>query len=86
MTTTMKKFVDQFSRMTNSSNDDTRIVYEPLVSVCTKISITFKTTAPRCYYGHDSKLCAPNYLLVLSNSVSSYYIALGSSHSSPELS
>ena len=37
MTTTMKKFVDQFSRITNSSYDDT--LSEPLVSVCTTISI-----------------------------------------------
>ena len=74
MTTTTKKLVDQFARITISSNDD---INEPLVSVCTTISITFKTTAPRCYYGHNSKLHALNYLVVLSNSVSSHYITLG---------
>ena len=58
MTTTTTKFVDQFSRINNSSYDDT--LYEPLVSVFTTISTTFKTTAPRCYYGYDSKIRAPN--------------------------
>ena len=54
MTTTTTKFVDQFSRMNNSSNDDTlratrKCMYDDFYT-------TFETTAPRRHYGNGSKL------------------------------
>ena len=64
MTMTTDKFFVQFSRWLTVQ---TTIHYEPLVGVCTTISMMFKTTAPRCYYGYDSKVRAPNYLLVLNH-------------------
>ena len=50
--TTTTKFVDQFSRITNSSYDDTlratrKCMHDDFYNVQTT---TFITTAPRCYY------------------------------------
>ena len=70
MTTTTNKFVDQFSRITISSYDDT-------LRATRKCTHDDFYNVQNCYYGHDSKLRAPNYPPVLSNSVSSYHIALG---------
>ena len=75
MTTTTTKFVDQFSRINNSSYDDTlratrKCMHDDFFSVQ-------NYSATLSLYGPDSKLRAPSYLPVLSNSVSSCHIALG---------
>ena len=74
MTTTTKKFVDQFSRITNNSYDDTlratrMCIHDDFYNV--------QNYSATLLLWSRLKIRAPNYLTVLSNSVSSYRIALG---------